>query len=74
MRTLVVDASVAVKWLVLEDMSDIAKELYGAGDRLVAPRLIATEFANAFARKTAQGVLAPNQGEVPLQLPAAVSA
>ena len=61
MRTLVVDASVAVKWLVLEDMSDIAKELYGAGHRLVAPRLIATEVANAFARKTAQGVLAPHQ-------------
>ena len=57
MRTLVVDASVAVKWLVLEDMSDVAKELYGAGDHLIAPRLITTEIANALARKTMQGIL-----------------
>ncbi|MGA2290799.1 type II toxin-antitoxin system VapC family toxin [Bradyrhizobium sp.] len=56
MRTLVIDASVAVKWLVLEDMSDLAKELYGSGDHLVAPRLIATEIANALARKTIQGM------------------
>jgi predicted nucleic acid-binding protein len=33
---LVVDASVAIKWLVLEDMSDVAKELSSAGDHLVA--------------------------------------
>ena len=57
MRTLVVDASVALKWLVLEDMSDVAKELYGAGDHLVAPRLITTEIANALVRKTMQGTL-----------------
>lgn len=61
MRTWVVDASVAVKWLVLEEMSDVAKELYGAGDRLVAPRLIATEVANALARKTTQGMLAARE-------------
>jgi predicted nucleic acid-binding protein len=60
-RTWVVDASVAVKWLVLEDMSGIAKELYGAGDHLVAPRLIVTEVANALARKTMQGVLAVHE-------------
>lgn len=63
MRTLVVDAGVAVKWLVLEEMSSIAKELYGSGDHLVAPRLIATEVANALARKTAQGMLAPHQAK-----------
>lgn len=57
MRTLVVDASVAVKWLVLEDMSDVARELYAAGDHLVAPRLITTEIANALARKAMQGML-----------------
>jgi predicted nucleic acid-binding protein len=42
-------------------MSDIAKELYGAGDHLVAPRLIVTEVANALARKTMQGVLAVHE-------------
>ncbi|MDB5578769.1 MAG: PilT protein-like [Bradyrhizobium sp.] len=57
MRTLVVDVSVAIKWLVLEDMSDVAKELYATGDRLIAPRLIMTEIANALARKTIQGML-----------------
>jgi predicted nucleic acid-binding protein len=42
---------------VLEDMSDVAKELSGVTDRLVAPRLITTEIANALARKTMQGSL-----------------
>jgi predicted nucleic acid-binding protein len=63
-RTLVVDASVALKWLVLEDMSDLAKELSGTGDRLVAPRLIVTEVANALARKTMQGMLTHNQARL----------
>ena len=35
----------------------MAKELSGVPDRLVAPRLITTEIANALARKTMQGVL-----------------
>jgi hypothetical protein len=55
--TLVIDASVALKWLVLEEMSDVANELSGATENLVAPRLITTEIANALARKTNQGVL-----------------
>jgi hypothetical protein len=71
---LVVDASVAIKWLVLEDMSDVAKELYGAGDRLIAPRLITTEIANALARKTMQGMLTRQEAtyhfsSLPLFLP-----
>ncbi|ABD06825.1 PilT protein-like [Rhodopseudomonas palustris HaA2] len=57
MTTLVVDASVAVKWLVPEEWSDLARELSGVPDRLVAPRLIMTEVANALARKTMQGLL-----------------
>jgi len=55
--TLVIDASVALKWLVLEEMSDLANELSAVTENLVAPRLIATEVANALARKTMQGVL-----------------
>ena len=57
MKTLVVDASVAMKWLVLEEMSDVAKELSGAPARLVAPRFILTEVANALARRTIFGTL-----------------
>jgi len=62
-RTVVVDASVASKWLVLEDMSDVAKELYGTGDHFVAPRLITTEIANALARKTMQGMLTHHEAK-----------
>jgi predicted nucleic acid-binding protein len=60
---LVIDASVAVKWLVLEDMSDVAKELYGSGDHLAAPRLITTEIANALARKTMHGMLTHHEAK-----------
>jgi predicted nucleic acid-binding protein len=56
-RTLVIDASVALKWFVLEEMSDIAANLYGAGAHLVAPRLVLTEIANALVRKTTRGEL-----------------
>uniref|UniRef100_Q07P11 PilT protein-like protein n=1 Tax=Rhodopseudomonas palustris (strain BisA53) TaxID=316055 RepID=Q07P11_RHOP5 len=42
-------------------MSDIATDIYGAGDRLVAPRLITTEVANALVRKTTQGLLSRQQ-------------
>lgn len=63
MRTLVVDASVAIKWLVLEDMSDVAKELAGSGDHLVAPRLIVTEVANALVRKTIHGMLSRQEAK-----------
>ncbi len=52
---LVVDASVAVKWLVAEDDSDIARELAAGGDDLHAPRLMASEIANALWRKARLG-------------------
>jgi predicted nucleic acid-binding protein len=55
--TLVIDASVALKWIVPEEMSDIAKDIYGIGYHLVAPRLVTTEVANALSRKVVQGSL-----------------
>ena len=74
MRTWVVDASVAVKWLVPEDLYEVAKLISGRPDRLVAPRLIITEVANALARKTAQGILNGKEagylcGTLPVLLP-----
>ena len=48
---LVVDASVAVKWLIAEDGSDAAALLLMDGDDLHAPRLMASEVANALWRK-----------------------
>ena len=45
--TLVVDASVAAKWVLQEDGSDRAAALRGSGDDLIAPSLIVAEIGNA---------------------------
>lgn len=52
---LVVDASVAVKWLVAEEGSDAARDLGENGDEMHAPRLMASEIANALWRKARLG-------------------
>ena len=52
---LVVDASVAVKWLIAEDNSDIAREMAARDEDLHAPRLMASEIANALWRKARLG-------------------
>jgi hypothetical protein len=59
--TLVVDASVALKWFVLEDLTEKARELLGGAEDLIAPRLITTEIANALVKKTAQNVLTADE-------------
>ena len=51
----VVDASVAVKWLVAEEDADVAQELATSGHDLHAPRLMASEVANALWRKARVG-------------------
>ena len=52
---LVVDASVAVKWLIAEADSEAARELAASGEDLHAPRLMACEVANALWRKARLG-------------------
>ena len=52
---LVVDASVAVKWLVAEEGSNQAHDLAASGEELHAPRLMASEVANALWRKARKG-------------------
>lgn len=52
---LVVDASVAVKWLVPEEHSEAAARLTVSGEDLHAPRLLAAELANALWRKARLG-------------------
>ena len=47
MKGYVVDASVAVKWLVAESLSDEASSLLDAGLTLLAPALLFAEAANA---------------------------
>ena len=51
----VVDASVAVKWLVAEEDEDIADRLAASGQELHAPRLMASEAANVLWRKARVG-------------------
>ena len=51
----VVDASVAVKLLVDEPDSDAARQLAASGEELHAPRLMASEVANALWRKARAG-------------------
>ncbi len=71
----VVDASVAVKWLVIEEDADVAQELATSGHELHAPRLMASEVANALWRKArtgeierrAAGVLLANVPDMPVR-------
>ena len=51
----VIDASVAVKWLVAEEDADIADRLAASGEELHAPRLMVSEVANTLWRKARQG-------------------
>ena len=46
-------ASVAIEWLIVEEDTDVARELAAGGQELHAPRLMASEVANALWR-TAQ--------------------
>ena len=54
---LVVDASVAVKWLVEEEGSAVAGQLLGGDHELFVPRLLASEVGNALWRKVRTGQL-----------------
>ncbi|HZZ88604.1 MAG TPA: type II toxin-antitoxin system VapC family toxin, partial [Caulobacteraceae bacterium] len=54
--TLVVDASVVVKWLVREDDSDLAKRLI-ADEIMAAPELLFIECANVLRTKQRRGDL-----------------
>lgn len=53
----VLDASVAVRWLVTEEGSSDAAELLARPTRWIAPRLMLTEVAGALHRKVAAGKL-----------------
>ena len=58
---LVVDASVALKWLVAEEQSDVAARLLDGSYELFAPRLMASEVGNALWRKVRVGEIEPRQ-------------
>ncbi len=72
---MVVDASVALKWLVEEEGSEAANRLLQGDHELYAPRLMASEIANALWRKARlgeigrgeAGTLAATVQEMPLR-------
>ncbi len=45
--TLVIDASVALKWYLIEDGADQARQILADGDTLAAPELVVAEVCNA---------------------------
>ncbi|MGH7893075.1 MAG: type II toxin-antitoxin system VapC family toxin [Candidatus Binatia bacterium] len=55
--TWVVDASVAVKWVVPESLSEHADRLLGSEDPLMAPDLLMIEAANALWKKARRAEL-----------------
>lgn len=55
--TLVVDASVAVKWMTRENLTDEARRLLAVPDPLIAPDWILLEAASAFWRKVKRSEL-----------------
>ena len=61
---LVVDASVAVKWFVDEEGSDVADALLDGRRELHAPRLMAAEVGNALWRKVRMGEMERAQAEI----------
>jgi predicted nucleic acid-binding protein len=55
--TWVVDASVAVKWVIPEALSDNAERILGSDEDLLAPDLLLVEAANALWKKAGRGEL-----------------
>ena len=60
---LVVDASVAVKWFVRENLSEVARELLRSQDALLAPDLIVAEVTNIAWKKVVRGEIKMSQAE-----------
>jgi predicted nucleic acid-binding protein len=59
--TIVVDASVALKWYLSEHDSEAALALLTSGERLIAPDLIVAELCNAAWRLIRRGELRAEQ-------------
>ncbi len=59
--SLVVDASVAIKWFVEEDLSEEAEAILGYGEPLFAPDLLLAEIGNVLWKKVIRGEVAPDQ-------------
>lgn len=61
MKLFVVDASVAVKWFVPEELSDVAQLLLDENFELTVPRLIFSEFGNILWKKFTRREMSPDE-------------
>ena len=64
----VVDASVAIKWVVPEELSEHADRLLADGGELLAPDLLFVEAANALWKKTRRRELTEREADGALNL------
>jgi predicted nucleic acid-binding protein len=63
--TLVVDASVALKWYLIEDGAELARQILADGEPLVAPELVVAEVCNACWLAGRRGEIgAAQQGQI----------
>lgn len=70
--TLVVDASVALKWYLDEPLSENARAILASDEMLVAPELIISEVANAAWLRLNKGDISVTQAkEILTELPGA---
>jgi predicted nucleic acid-binding protein len=63
MKTVVVDASVAVKWFLPEEGSEQAEMLLGGKFRLIAPDLLWTEVANVLWKIARRGSITADEAQ-----------
>ena len=59
--TLVIDASVAIKWVLPEDGAERAAALHAQPDELIAPTLIAAEIGSAMRKHVAAKALSTSE-------------
>ena len=67
MEALVIDASIAVKWVVEEDGTEAALGLRGSF-RLLAPELLIAECANILWKKVQRGEMRPEEARMASRL------
>lgn len=64
----VVDASVAVKWVIPEVLSDQADRIRDGTEDVLAPDLLLVEVANALWKKTAAKEISPREADTAFDL------
>ena len=61
--TLVVDASVALKWFVREEDSEVAERVLTTAEPLHAPSILLSELANGLWKNCKRGLIDANQAQ-----------